>query len=451
MPTIRERFRKSWNAFIGRDPTKDFYYVPPDIDVSGSSYRLDKRRRMVYNANSIVPSIYNRLAIDVAAIDFKHVRVDANNNYKEDIDSYLNDCLSVEANIDQTGRNLIQDIAYSMFDEGVVAVVPVDADLNITKTKVNEANIYTLRTARVVKWYPSAVLLNTYNDTNGKHEDILLPKSLVAIIENPLYTIMNEPNSTLQRLTRTINNMDLLNAQSSSGKLDLIIQLPYVIKSELRRQEAEKRRKELEEQLSGSKYGVAYTDGTERIVQLNRSLDNSLWTQVKDLTTELYNQLGLTQAIFDGTADEQTMTNYYNRTIEPICSAIAEELQRKFLTQTARTQKQRIIFVRDPFKLVPVTQIADIADKFTRNEILSSNELRSEVGYKPVDDPRANELRNKNISQSNMDMAQAPVSTDGEAAPTDMATDVGGGVDLASLGIDTGGDLQSKLDEIWKG
>ena len=448
MPTIRERFSKSWNAFIGRDPTNEYYYVPPDI--SGTSYRPDKRRRMIMNANSIVPSIYNRLAVDVAAINFKHVRVDDNGNYKEDIDSYLNDCITVEANIDQTGRNLIQDIAQSMFDEGVVAVVPVSADLNQTKTKVNEANIYSLRTARIVQWFPAAVQVDLYNELNGKHEYVLLPKSLVAIVENPLYSIMNEPNSTLQRLIRTINNMDVLNAQSSSGKLDLIIQLPYVIKSELRRQEAEKRRSELEEQLSGSKYGVAYTDGTERIVQLNRSLDNSLWQQVKDLTAELYNQLGLTQSIFDGTADEQTMINYYNRTIEPICSAISEELQRKFLTPTARTQKQRIIFIRDPFKLVPVTQIADIADKFTRNEILSSNELRAEVGYKPVDDPRADELRNKNISQSNMDMAEAPVSTDAEAAG-DMGTEPMGEVDLASLGIDTGGDLQTKLDEIWKG
>lgn len=455
MPTIRERFKKSWNAFTGRDPTKEYYYVPPDIATGpGTSYRPDRRMKL-YNVKTIVPTIYNRLAVDVANINFKHVRVDENENYKEDIDSYLNDCLFMEANIDQTGRSLLQDIAFSMFDDGVVAVVPVEADTNATNTKVNEAKIYQLRTANITQWFPAAVQVSLYNEKTGRHEDVILPKSLIAIVENPFYAIMNEPNSTLQRLVRTINKLDAFNEQNASGKLDLIIQLPYVIKSELRRKEAEKRRGEIEDQLANSKYGVAYTDGTERIVQLNRSLENNLWQQVKDLTTELYNQLGLTQSIFDGSADEQTMINYYNRTIEPICSAISEEFQRKFLTQTARSQKQRIHFIRDPFKLVPVNQLADIADKFTRNEILSSNEVRSKVGFKPVSDPRADELRNKNISRSNAELEQTPLSTDENG---DMGTDTGmptedvsGGMDLASLGIDTGEDLQTKLDSIWKG
>ena len=400
MPTIRERFKKSWNIFFGRDPTNEdkFEYVPAKFDVGyGTSYRPDRLRYNRGNAKSIVPTIYNRIAMDVAAIELRHVKVDENDRYQSDIDSHLNACLTYSANTDQTGRAFIQDVVHSMFDEGVVAIVPTDCDTDITRTKIYEAGIYALRVGKFLQWFPQHVKVSLYNETTGRHQEVMVPKSICAIVENPLYTIMNEPNSTMQRLIRTINNMDILNDQNSSGKLDMIIQLPYVIKSELKRQEAEKRRKDIEDQLTNSKYGIAYADGTERIVQLNRSLENNLWQQVTDLTTQLYNQLGLTQTIFDGTANEETMLNYYNRTVEPICAALADEMERKFLSLTAYTQRQRIKFFRSPFKLVPAAQLADIADKFTRNEIMSSNEFRAEIGYKPVDSERANELINKNM------------------------------------------------------
>ena len=393
MPTVLDRFKKSWNAFMGRDPTidrREYGY--------GSSIRPDRMRFTYNNAQTIISSVYNRIAVDVSAIDIKHVKLDENKTYQDDVDSFLNDCLMYEANIDQTGRAFIQDVVQSMFDEGCVAIVPTDADLNSTKTKVNEAKVYSVRTGKIKAWYPTAVTVNCYNDRTGRKEDITLPKSVVAIIENPFYAVMNEPNSTLQRLLRTINQLNAFNDQNTSGKLDMIIQLPYVIKSELKRQEAERRRAEIEEQLTNTKYGIAYADGTERIVQLNRSLENNLWQQVKELTEELYNQLGLTKTIFDGTADEQTMINYNNRTIEPICAAIANELERKFLTPTARTQGHAVRYFRDPFKLVPVNQLADIADKFTRNEIMSSNEFRVKIGFKPSDDPKADELRNATIN-----------------------------------------------------
>lgn len=398
MPTLAERFKNSWNAFMGRDPTR--------VDGYGSSFRPDRIRYTRNSAQSVVGSIYNRIAVDVAAIDFRHVRLDEDGHYKEDIDSYLNDRLKYEANLDQTGRSFIQDVVISMFDEGSVAIVPVDCETNSLRTAVSESNIYQLRTGKITAWYPNAVRVNVYNQDTGRHQEIILPKTLVAIIENPFYSIMNEPNSTLQRLLRTISKLDAFNDQNASGKLDLIIQLPYVIKSELRRKEAEKRRAEIEQQLTEGKYGVAYTDGTEHVIQLNRSLENNLWTQVKELTEQLYSQLGLTASILDGTADEQTMTNYYSRSIEPICSAITMELLRKFLTVTARSQRQSIMFFRNPFKLVPVAQVAEIADKFTRNEILSSNEVRSIIGYKPSEDPRANELRNKNINTSNEELKE---------------------------------------------
>lgn len=428
MPTVLDRFKKSWNAFMGRDPTidhKEYGY--------GSSIRPDRMRFTYNNAQTIIASVYNRIAIDVSAIDIKHVKLDENKTYQDDVNSYLNDCLVYEANIDQTGRAFIQDVVQSMFDEGCVAVVPTEADLNQTKTKVNEAKIYSLRTGKVIAWYPTAVTVNVYNDRTGRREDITLPKSVVAIIENPFYSVMNEPNSTLQRLLRTINQLNTFNDQNASGKLDMIIQLPYVIKSDLKRQEAERRRAEIEEQLTGSKYGIAYADGTERIVQLNRSLENNLWQQVKELTEELYNQLGLTQTIFDGTANEQTMINYNNRTIEPICAAIANELERKFLTVTARTQGHAIRYFRDPFKLVPVNQLADIADKFTRNEIMSSNEFRVKIGFKPSDDPKADELRNANLNQSNEELAaqnpELPMTEESEEVEAPDTNDTGSPID----------------------
>lgn len=407
MPTILDRFKRSWNVFFGRDPTgnhpvtygNDYDFGP------ASAIRPDRMRFTRNNAQTLIASVYNRISVDVASIEFKHVRVDQNGTYKADVNSFLNDCLKYEANIDQTSRAFIQDIVQSMFDEGCVAVVPIDCDTNNTRTKVSEAKVYTLRTGKVVAWYPTAVKVNVYNDRTGRREEIIVPKSLCAIVENPFYSIMNEPNSTLQRLLRTIRQLDTFNDANASNKLNMIIQLPYVIKSQLRREEANRRRDEMEDQLMNSKYGVAYADGTERIIQLNRPLENNLWQQVKELSEQLYNQLGLTATIFDGTADEQTMINYNNRTIEPICAAITQEFERKFLTITARSQGQAIRYFRDPFKLVPVSQVADMADKFTRNEIMTSNEFRVKIGLLPSNDPKADELRNSNLNQSNEEIA----------------------------------------------
>ena len=407
MPTILDRFKRSWNVFFGRDPTgnhpvtygNDYDFGP------ASAIRPDRMRFTRNNAQTLIASVYNRISVDVASIEFKHVRVDQNGTYKADVNSFLNDCLKYEANIDQTSRAFIQDIVQSMFDEGCVAVVPIDCDTNNTRTKVSEAKVYTLRTGKVVAWYPTAVKVNVYNDRTGRREEIIVPKSLCAIVENPFYSIMNEPNSTLQRLLRTIRQLDTFNDANASNKLNMIIQLPYVIKSQLRREEANRRRDEMEDQLMNSKYGLAYADGTERIIQLNRPLENNLWQQVKELSEQLYNQLGLTSTIFDGTADEQTMINYNNRTIEPICAAITQEFERKFLTITARSQGQAIRYFRDPFKLVPVSQVADMADKFTRNEIMTSNEFRVKIGLLPSNDPKADELRNSNLNQSNEEIA----------------------------------------------
>ena len=351
------------------------------------------------NERSIVTSVYNRIALDAASIDIMHVQLDKDDRFESIRDSALNECLTRNANIDQTGRAFIQDVVMSMLDEGCVAIVPVDTTFNPDVT--NSYDINTMRTAKIVEWYPAHVKVNLYNDRTGRKEDLILPKKTVAIIENPLYAVINEPNSTMQRLIRKLNLLDVIDEQSGSGKLDLIIQLPYVIKTDARRQQAEQRRKDIEMQLSGSKYGIAYTDGTERITQLNRSVDNNLMKQIEYLTSMLYSQLGITQAILDGSADDKTMLNYYNRTIEPIVSAIVDEIQRKFLTKTAITQKQAIAYFRDPFRLVPVNEIAEIADKFTRNEIMTSNEIRQIVGMKPSKDPNADELRNKNLSQSN--------------------------------------------------
>ena len=396
--TIGSRLKKAWNAF--RDQDETYYNVYNDRYTSysnGSSYRPDRTRLSTRNERSIVTSIFNRIALDVASIDIYHCRLDDNDRYKENIDSTLNNCLTLESNIDQTSRAFMQDVVLSMFDEGSVAIVPVDTIKDPMKTDSYE--ILTLRTGRIVTWYPKHVRVELYDDNTGIKREITLPKSRVGIIENPLYAVMNEPNSTLQRLIRKLVLLDSIDEQSGSGKLDLIIQLPYIVKSEARRQQAEQRRKDIERQLKGSKYGIAYTDGTEKITQLNRPLENNLMKQIEYLTSMLYGQLGITQGVMDGTADEKTMTNYYSRTIEPIISSIVDEIKRKFLTKTARSQKQSIVFFRDPFKLVPVSDLAEISDKFTRNEILSSNEIRQIVGRKPSDDPKADQLINSNISQ----------------------------------------------------
>ena len=390
--TLGSRLRHAWNAFRNRDPTDQF----KDIGAS-YYYRPDRVRLSRGNERSIVTSIYNRIAIDVASIDIKHCRLDDNERFVSEIDSNLNSCLTLEANIDQTARAFRQDIVMSMFDEGCVAIVPVDTTLDPNKT--NSYDILTMRTGKILEWYPQHVKVRVYNEKTGRKEDITVPKSTVGIIENPLYSIINEPNSTMQRLIRKLSLLDITDEQTASGKLDLIIQLPYVIKTEARRQQAENRRKDIEMQLASSKYGIAYTDGTERITQLNRSIENNLLKQIESLTSTLYSQLGIPQAILDGTADEKTMLNYNNRTIEPIVSAIVDEMKRKFLTKTARSQKQTILFFRDPFKLVPVNDIAEIADKFTRNEITTSNEIRQIIGLKPSDDPKADQLINSNIRQ----------------------------------------------------
>lgn len=389
--SLSSRFKNAWNAFRNRAPTM----MSQDIG-SGYSYRPDRFRLTRGNERSIVTSVYNRIALDVAAINIQHVQLDDEGRFLNVIKSGLNECLSLEANLDQTGRAFIQDIVMSMMDEGCVAIVPVDTDDDPDDTKGYQ--ILSMRVGRIRDWYPRHVRVEVYNENTGRKQEIVVPKDTVAIVENPLYAVINEQNSTMQRLIRKLNLLDAVDEQSSSGKLDLIIQLPYVIKSEARRQQAEKRRKDIEQQLSGSKYGIAYTDGTERITQLNRSLENNLMKQIEYLTSMLYSQLGITQSILDGTADEKTMLNYYNRTIEPIISAIVDEMKRKFLTKTARSQNKSIMFFRDPFKLVPVADLAEISDKFTRNEIATSNEIRQVIGWKPSADPKADELRNSNLS-----------------------------------------------------
>ena len=392
---IRDRLQHAWNAFVYNDNT----YVDPQNLGGLSTYKPDRVHFSRGVERSIVTSVYNRLALDVSSIAIKHVRLDENGRFKEEVDSGLQNCLNVEANIDQTGRAFLQDVVMSMLDEGCVAIVPVDTTIDPAKSGSYEIN--TMRTGKILEWYPAHVRVRVYNDKKGIHEEIVLPKSAVAIIENPLYAVINEPNSTMQRLIRKLNLLDVVDEQTSSGKLDLIIQLQYVIKTDARRKQAEERRKDIEMQLSGSKYGIAYTDGTERITQLNRPAENNLMKQVEYLTSMLYSQLGLTQSIMDGSADDKTMLNYYNRTVEPILAAITDEIKRKFLTKTARSQKQTIMYFRDPFKLTPVLDLAEIADKFTRNEIMTSNEIRQIVGMKPADDPSADELRNKNLNQSN--------------------------------------------------
>jgi hypothetical protein len=400
------RLRHAWNAFLNQDKDR------VRSSEYGGSYgsRPDRIRPIIANERSLIASIYTRLSIDVAAVPLRHIRQDEEDRYVEDVRSGLNECLTVEANIDQAARALRQDIALTLFDRGSAAIVPVDTTLNPETS--GSFDIKTLRVGDVVAWHPEHVRVNLYNQETGRREEVTLEKKFVAIVDNPLYTIMNEPNSTLQRLLRKLQLLDLVDEQNSSGKLDMVIQLPYVVKSETRREQAEQRRKDVEFQLTGSKYGIAYIDGTEKITQLNRAVENNLLGQVEMLMKMLYGQLGLTEEIMNGTADEATMINYFNRTIEPLVSAVVEAMTRSFLTKTARSQGQTVTFFRDPFKLVPVKDLAEIADKFTRNEVLSANELRSALGIKPSKDPKADELRNSNMPQ---------VSD----IPADTAADVG--------------------------
>ena len=394
MPKFSERLQHAWNAFNNKDPTVS---TSPTFYYSGSSYNLSKYRSSFRNERSIINTIFNRIAADVAAVDMRNVRLDENGRYIETINSGLNNCLSIEANIDQTGRAFIQDAVMSMFDEGVVALVPVDTTIDPESS--NAYDIVTMRTGKIKEWMPKHVRVELYNEANGRRQEIVLPKKMVAIIENPFYSIMNEPNSTLQRLLRKLSLLDAVDEQSSAGKLDLIIQLPYTIKTEARKQQADNRRKDIEMQLAGSKYGIAYTDATERITQLNRPVENNLMKQIEYLTETLMGQLGITNEILNGTANEETMRNYNNRIVAVVCTAFVEEMRRKFLTKTARTKGQSISFFQDYFKLVPISALADIADKFTRNEILSSNEIRTIIGFRPSDDPAADELRNKNLNK----------------------------------------------------
>ncbi len=401
---LSTRLAHAWNAFTSRDPTQ---YI---ITGPGYSSRPDRPRLSRGNEKSIATSIFNRIALDVSSVNIKHCRLDKNGRYVEDIDSGLNNCLNLEANKDQTGRAFIQDVVLSMLDEGCVALVPVETTIDPKSS--NSYQIDSMRTGKITEWYPDMVRVRLYNDRTGEKEEILLPKNQVAIIENPLYAVVNEYNSTMQRLIRKLSLLDVTDEQTVSGKLDLIIQLPYVIKTEARREQVERRRKDIINQLAGSQYGIAYTDGTEKITQLNRSLENNLLKQVEYLTNMVYSQLGITQSVLDGTADEKTMLNYMNRTVEPIISAIVDELKRKFLTKTARSQLQSIVYFRDPFRLVPVNDIAEIADKFTRNEIMTSNEIRQIVGMQPSKDPKADKLVNSNISQAKQDMSQTSNATE---------------------------------------
>lgn len=399
------RLKHAWDAFTNKDPTRYYQNLG-----SSYSYRPDRPRLTRGNERSIITSVFNRIALDVAAINIKHCRLDEDGRLIEVIDSKLNDCLNVEANIDQTGRAFIQDVVLSMFDEGCVAIVATDTTLNPEVTE--SYDVLALRTGKILDWYPAHVRVKLYNENTGRKEEVILPKKSVAIVENPLYSVINEPNSTMQRLIRKLNLLDAIDEQSGSGKLDLIIQLPYTIKTDARKKQAEDRRKDIEMQLAGSKFGIAYTDSTERVTQLNRSIDNNLMKQIEYLTSMLHSQLGITQNILDGTADDKTMLNYYTRSIEPILSAIVDEMKRKFLSKTARSQKQSIAFFRDPFKLVPVNDIAEIADKFTRNEIMTSNEIRQAIGMRPSEDPKADMLNNSNISQPTEEMPQEEMPYD---------------------------------------
>lgn len=404
MASLAQRIRSGWNAFLGRDPTKEFEWTQGEI--YGYSSRPDRTSFAINSQRSVVASVFNRIAVDVSQIHMVHAKVDKNGYYKETVSpSTLNDCLTISANVDQTGKAFIQDIVESMFDEGTVAVVPTDTDDDPT-TESQNWDIFSMRVGKITAWYPLAVKVRLYNERLGIYQEIVMPKDSVAIITNPFYATMNEPNSTLQRLMRTINKLDKQNDQNTTNKLNMIISLPYVTKSDQRKKEAKARRDEIERQMGESPLGIAYVDGTEKVTQLNRPIQSDLWQQVKDLTTELFNKMGVTQSLLDGTADEATTINYYNNTIVPVCSAIADEFKRKFLSTTAITQGHTIFFYRDPFKLVPVQQLADIADKFRRNEIMTSNELRAEIGMRPADTEDANSLRNPNLNKSTEEMNQ---------------------------------------------
>lgn len=427
------RLKRGWNAFLNRAPTAYQYTYE-----YGTGLRPDRMRFSRGNEKSIVTAVFNRIAIDVAAIDIRHVRLDANDRYLEEIDSDMNNCFKLEANIDQTGRAFFQDVVLSMFDEGCIAICPIDTDddPNWSNDKTRGSfDIQTMRVGRIVEWFPQKVKVRVYNELNGKKEEVVYSKTAVAIIENPLYAVMNEPNSTLQRLVRKLNLLDVIDEKNSSGKLDMIIQLPYIIKTEARRKQAEERRNDIEKQLSSTKYGIAYTDGTEKIVQLNRPVENNLMSQIEFLTSMLYSQLGISAGILDGTASEQEILNYTSRSIEPVISAIVDEMKRKFLTKTARSQHHSIEYFKDPFNLVPVTQIAEIADKMTRNEIMTSNEVRQIIGMKPSDDPAADELRNKNLNQSNEEVAEETIDDELEA-------------DVEETAIDNGVDVEQAEDEL---
>lgn len=420
MPTINDRFRNAWNAFTGRDPTPPYHYG------QANSIRPDRPRLTSGKERSIVTAVLNRISMDCSAISIQHVRLDDNDRFIEEIKDELNQCFTIEANTDQTGRAFIQDVVLSMLDEGCVAIVPTDTSSSIIRN--DSLKIYTMRTGKIVEWYPQHVKVKVYNERTGKKEELILPKSSIAIIENPFYAVMNEPNSTLQRLMKKLSLLDYVDEQTSTGKLDLIIQLPYVIRSEARKKQAESRRKDIEMQLSGSKYGIAYTDGTERITQLNRSLENQLLNQITELTSMLYSQLGITKEVMEGSADEKVMNNYYSRTIEPILSAVVDEMRRKFLTKTARSQRQSIVFFREPFKLVTATDLAELADKLTRNEIMTANEFRQIIGLKPADDPGADELRNKNMPIQDTEFSEgsgtAEVGGDEEIAEMEQQEEI---------------------------
>lgn len=387
-----ERIRNSWNAFRNRDPT--MFYNEPGMSYT---YRPDRPRFSRGNERTIATSVFNKIAMDVAAVDIRHCRIDANGRYVEDIKSDFNECLTLEANVDQTHRAFRQEAVMSMFDEGVIAIVPIETKGD--PVLGTSFDIRSMRTGKIIKWFPRSVKIEVYNDQTGRKEQIIMPKKSVAIVENPLYSVINEPNSTLKRLLRKLALLDAIDEQSASGKLDLIIQLPYAVKGELKQQQVDKRRDAIVDQLRGP-YGIAYIDGTEKVTQLNRSIENNLPKQIENLTNQFYSQIGMTSSIMDGTADEKTMLNYNNRTIEPIVSAIVDAMKRIFLSKTARTQGQTIMAFRDPFKLVPIDNIAEIADKFTRNEILTSNEVRQIIGFKPSDDPKADQLINSNINHA---------------------------------------------------
>ena len=412
MPNFIERLQHGWNAFLNGEKAQ---VIDRQYYGYSNSYRPDRVKMSYRNERTIITALYNRIAIDVAQCSIRHVRVDENGRYLETVESGLNNALTLSANVDQTGRAMIQDLVMSLCDEGCVAVVPVDTTINPNVS--GSYDIETIRVGKIMSWHPTSVVVRLYNEKTGKYEDVSLPKSIIAIIENPLYAVMNEPNSTLKRLIRKLSLLDAIDEQSGAGKLDLIIQLPYVVKGEAKRKQAEQRRKDIEMQLAGSKYGIAYTDATEKVTQINRAVENNLMSQIQYLTSMLYSQLGITEEIFNGKADEQTMLNYYNRTIEPILSAIVDEFKRKFLTKTARTRGQSIMSFRDPFKLTPVNQVAEIADKLTRNEIASSNEIRAIIGWKPANDPRADELRNKNLNQSNEGIAPVNLNEEGTQEP----------------------------------